>query len=347
MSFVKRATCAINCSLHLVQLGPDTDNLCSPPPVPTVDQRHVYSTQADLGARPSSRCRFWLSAEYAFDSRWFAQADVDSLAVSAKDQNAYMKLKFRQPGQGTAGDNARRDLKLELERAERIAKNKRKGITTAEDDDLPQTGSTAGLSVTAQQEDEQEAKRRKLIAEAAELDRDDSSDSDEEEGAIDVGGSSSTAVASGFTNGKGKGRAIDSAANGANGIDDDDDDDDSSDEEEDDEDETAELLRELEKIKRERAEEKAKQERDRAASDAISAEEAAASGNPLLNLQAALAGQRSYDSPGGSSSASSFTVKKRWDDDVIFKNQAMKNDDGKKEFVNDLIRTQFHKRFLQ
>jgi len=94
------------------------------------------------------------------------------------------------------------------------------------------------------------------------------------------------------------------------------------------------------------------QERERASSDAISAEEQAALGNPLLNLQAALSGNKSFDStPGGyssaGSSAASFAVKKRWDDDVIFKNQAVKSDEPKKEFVNDLIRTQFHRRFLQ
>lgn len=58
-------------------------------------------------------------------------------------------------------------------------------------------------------------------------------------------------------------------------------------------------------------------------------------GNPLLNLQAAMAGNAT---PGGASTASggSFGVKRRWDDDVIFKNQA--NDEKpRKEFVNDLL----------
>lgn len=90
------------------------------------------------------------------------------------------------------------------------------------------------------------------------------------------------------------------------------------------------------------------QERERAQSAAISAEEQAAQGNPLLNLQAALSGNKSFSSPsGGGTSSSSFQVTKRWDDDVIFKNQASGSDEPKKEFVNDLIRTQFHRRFLQ
>lgn len=70
-------------------------------------------------------------------------------------------------------------------------------------------------------------------------------------------------------------------------------------------------------------------------------------GNPLLNPKA-------------------FNVKRRWDDDVIFKNQARGTEQkGKKEFVNvcdtdgpylywmdlltmckDLLRSDFHKRFM-
>lgn len=47
-------------------------------------------------------------------------------------------------------------------------------------------------------------------------------------------------------------------------------------------------------------------------------------------------------------SSSSFGIKRRWDDDVIFKNQARgTSETPKKEFVNDLLRTEFHKRFLK
>ena len=41
--------------------------------------------------------------------------------------------------------------------------------------------------------------------------------------------------------------------------------------------------------------------------------------------------------------SSSFGVKRRWDDDVIFKNQARGvSETPKKEFVNDLLRTVSH-----
>lgn len=40
-------------------------------------------------------------------------------------------------------------------------------------------------------------------------------------------------------------------------------------------------------------------------------------------------------------------MRSRWDDDVVFKNQARGTEDKKpKEFVNDLLRSDFHKRFM-
>ena len=42
-----------------------------------------------------------------------------------------------------------------------------------------------------------------------------------------------------------------------------------------------------------------------------------------------------------------YDVKRRWDDDVVFKNQARGTEDKKgKEFVNDLLRSDFHRRFM-
>lgn len=91
---------------------------------------------------------------------------------------------------------------------------------------------------------------------------------------------------------------------------------DSSEEESDEEDETAELMRELEKIKRERAEQKAREEAEDAQKVQEQREEDIALGNPLLNPKA-------------------FNLKRRWDDDVVFKNQARGTEQkGNKEFVN-------------
>ncbi|KAI0408651.1 Pre-mRNA-splicing factor Cwf15/Cwc15 [Xylaria palmicola] len=108
----------------------------------------------------------------------------------------------------------------------------------------------------------------------------------------------------------------------------DDDDDDSDEDSEDDED--AELQRELEKIKRERAEKREREERERAAAEQEERERDIALGNPLLNPK------------------QDFNIKRRWDDDVVFKNQARGTEDKgkKKEFINDLLRSDFHKRFM-
>ncbi|TQS37297.1 hypothetical protein Golomagni_02234 [Golovinomyces magnicellulatus] len=103
----------------------------------------------------------------------------------------------------------------------------------------------------------------------------------------------------------------------------------SEDESDDDEDETAELQRELEKIKRERAEKRDQEEREKAAKEEAKREHDIARGNPLLNPK------------------TDFNVKRRWDDDVVFKNQARGTENkAKKEFVNDLLRSDFHKRFM-
>lgn len=103
----------------------------------------------------------------------------------------------------------------------------------------------------------------------------------------------------------------------------------SEDDSEDEADETAELLRELEKIKRERAEQREQEEREKAEAEQDKREHDIALGNPLLNPN-----QDTY-------------TKRRWDDDVVFRNQARGTENkGKKEFVNDLLRSDFHKRFM-
>ena len=116
-------------------------------------------------------------------------------------------------------------------------------------------------------------------------------------------------------------RAIDAAS---------DSDDESSDQDsEDEEDETAELLRELEKIKRERAEKKEQEERETAVQEQEQRESDIAYGNPLLNPNR------------------ETETRRRWDDDVVFRNQARGTEKkSRREFVNDLLRSDFHKRFM-
>lgn len=102
-----------------------------------------------------------------------------------------------------------------------------------------------------------------------------------------------------------------------------------SESDDDEEDETAQLMAELAKIKAERAEAAAKAAAEQAKKDEAQKERDIALGNPLLNK-------------------SEYGVKRRWDDDVVFKNQARGTEERGKEkrFVNDLLRSDFHRRFM-
>lgn len=94
------------------------------------------------------------------------------------------------------------------------------------------------------------------------------------------------------------------------------------------EDEEEALLKELERIKQERNAAKTKHEAAKL--------DATLRGNPLIsNL--------------GNDATNCITDKiiSKWDDDVVFKNQAKgHNDRPQKRFINDTIRSDFHRRFL-
>ncbi|KAH7574717.1 hypothetical protein JRO89_XS03G0334700 [Xanthoceras sorbifolium] len=103
----------------------------------------------------------------------------------------------------------------------------------------------------------------------------------------------------------------------------------SDDEDDDDEDDTEALLAELEQIKKERAEEKLRKDKQQWEEEAKVKEAELLRGNPLMN------------------NPTSFNVKRRWDDDVVFKNQARGETKTPKRFINDTIRNDFHRKFLQ
>ena len=98
-------------------------------------------------------------------------------------------------------------------------------------------------------------------------------------------------------------------------------------------DEMAELERELEKIKRERKEEQERKQREKEAVEAAQAERDAMMGNPLLAEQQ---GEEDGD----------FTIRRKWWEDTVFRNQAKGEPQYKKRFINDTLRNDFHKRFL-
>jgi len=114
--------------------------------------------------------------------------------------------------------------------------------------------------------------------------------------------------------------------------------DDDSDDDDDDDDDEEELMRELERIKKERAVEAAKRDRETKEEATAELDSTILQANPLLDptrLGAA-----------SSSSGGSFAVKRRWDDDVVFKNQSREPKKEARRFINDTVRNDFHKRFL-
>lgn len=113
-------------------------------------------------------------------------------------------------------------------------------------------------------------------------------------------------------------------------------DDDSSSSDDDSDDDAAALLEELNKIKRERAQEAEKKDQEKKQEEERIRMENILSGNPLLN----------YSS--GKAAPADMKVKRRWDDDVVFKNCARTEPDRKTAaFVNDSLRSEFHKKFME
>jgi protein CWC15 len=98
----------------------------------------------------------------------------------------------------------------------------------------------------------------------------------------------------------------------------------------DEEDDPEELQREVERIKQERAEAAKAAEEARRTEEEQERLDNIRRGNPLLDLDG----------------LGSAKVKRRWNDDVVFRNQARSEPEKKKRFVNDTIRNDFHRRFL-
>jgi protein CWC15 len=103
-----------------------------------------------------------------------------------------------------------------------------------------------------------------------------------------------------------------------------------SDSDSDSDDDTAMLMAELEKLKKEKAEEEVRKEMTRQAESERIRTEQMLKGNPLLE-----------------SSQSSFTVRRRWDEDAVFKNCARQDkDEEDRTFINDTLRSAFHRKFM-
>ena len=105
-----------------------------------------------------------------------------------------------------------------------------------------------------------------------------------------------------------------------------------------DSDDELELQAELERIKAERAEAIAKQVEGERQKREAEHKSSAMKSNPLVDLSVG------GGAGGGDGSAK---IKRRWNDDVVFRNQARDEPDIKRRFINDTIRSDFHKAFLK
>lgn len=116
-------------------------------------------------------------------------------------------------------------------------------------------------------------------------------------------------------------------------------DDDVSDDSDDSDDDEAELLAELARIKREREEQAAHKAAEESAAAEAAEREEMMRGNPLLHEKLAASGV--------DIASANFAMKRRWDDDVVFRNQARTEPKKQRRFVNDTLRSDFHRRFLE
>ncbi|KAF9359178.1 hypothetical protein BGX26_012953 [Mortierella sp. AD094] len=229
---------------------------------------------------------------------------------SSRDLASHTKLKFRQTGQTSQDELNRLDLKAQLLKAEQDHFGKVNKVTKI----------ASGLSNSFKDDDDDDEEEN-------------DSKSNQQESS-----SSETPLERKRRLLKEAERLDKDDSDDSDGSDNkDSSDSDDSDSDDDDEDDTAELMRELEKIKRERAEEKERQEKLQREEEEKERQAQAAAGNPLLDVPGS----------GSSSGPKDFSVKRRWDDDVIFKNQARGiNDKPKKRFINDTLRSDFHRKFM-
>jgi protein CWC15 len=266
-----------------------------------------------------------------------------SRQYSVRDMAAHTKLKFRcglhqlsvplftyntaipthfprQPGQTSVSEVKKSNLRAELLAAEAEARAKKRKAAGLPVEDEPPV-------VVAAIEDAEANKRRKVLQEALEMDKDADSDEDEDADAdadgpkggdakcvaqLRVFSTRACAYVSGYSGEHNKGGKEGDGGDGA-GAGRDGEEEEDEDEDDDEEDDTAELFRELEKIKRERAAEKERVEQAEAAVTEAERDARIATANPLLNLAAALG-----NAPGINTTApGTFAVKRRWDDGAL------------------------------
>ena len=234
-----------------------------------------------------------------------------SKQYAARDLPSNLKLKYRETGQAAPDElrKDKKDLRRDLDEREKIASSKE--------------SSNSGKRLSLLDVDKPSSKKHRIEHAPANPDADEVlPDDDDSDSDSDSDSDDDTVLKRSIK------RAVD-----------DEDENDDGDEDEDDDDTEA-LMAELNKIKQERAAEAAKQEAERKVREEKIRVENILKGNPLLNP----------DASGGAAkgaASSDFRVKRRWDDDVVFKNCAKVEDNKKKDFINDTLRSEFHKKFME
>ncbi|KAG9508584.1 Protein CWC15-like A, partial [Fragariocoptes setiger] len=229
---------------------------------------------------------------------------------SSRDLPGHLTLKERKPGQASNEEIKQKDLKAELEHRERVASiEKEKGRPSY----IPSIEYATQIRLVL--------KAEKLRAKEENDDslnqRPHSTSSDKNPDPQNVTYEPPTPDLSAFAQ-----MDADEDMHGGNI--------DEGDQSDDDDEETAELMAELEKIRRERAAENERREAELRAKDERVRMKTILEGNPLINE---------------SVKEGSFKIKRRWDDDVVFKNCA-RGEPVKKQYVNDMLRLEFHKKFM-
>jgi len=265
----------------------------------------------------------------AQEGGWGAGGAV-STQRSALDAPAHTKLKTRQGAQVVDRRAALTESLRKLEEAERKsgADAIRKGIVGRREID-PEEEKQSRLKLL-QHDKSQDVDEEALLAKYDDADDDKSDDGAGGWSDIDDdAGGGGTKVAANRA-----GSDLDASESDLDSSDDD------SDDDSDDSDDEAALQAELAKIRAEREAARAKVEEEARAEEEARMEEAALTGNPLLNAAGGGA-------DGAAAAAAGGRMKRRWNDDVVFRNQAKgEPDQNKKRFINDTVRNDFHKRFL-
>lgn len=249
---------------------------------------------------------------------------------SSRDQPANLKLKQRVVGQDTAEELEGRDFEAELEAREKAALESKgprnshicnKSIPKAIEfrDDISNSSSTkrrSRIDVESQSDYSEFIAPYASHCPVTDPSRGNRSPKLRDEGEDDDDELDRPAKVVAEGN--------DSANEDGQDYDDDDDDDDEEDDDEEEDEDPAALLAELEKIKKERALEKEKKEQEQIKKN-----------------------EKLISSSSSSRGPSSFVLKRPWDDDVPFKHCSRGIGDKKKpEYVNDTLRSDSHKKFM-